>query len=103
MNGNTPLQTAMNGRNPVPMAALLIRHGVNVNIKDEHGTAPLHLAIYEGNGELAKLLIEAGADAQSRTDASNAPVQVAASAGVPGASGAATFFEQVGCPESLNR
>lgn len=88
----------------------------------------MHLAIHEGNGELAKLLIEAGADVQARTDADKTPVQVAASAGVPEvltllvAAGApvnftirwetptwtlpgraATFPEQGGCPESPNR
>ena len=82
-DGNTPLLAAMNGRNPMAMVALLIQRGVDVNLKDEHGTAPLHLAIHSGHGDLARLLIEAGADVQTANNAGNTPVQVAAFAGLP--------------------
>ncbi|HBP53153.1 MAG TPA: hypothetical protein DD643_01820 [Synechococcus sp. UBA8638] len=82
-DGNTPLLAAVGGRNPTAMVALLIRHGVDVNAKDEHGNAPLHLVIHEGNGALAKLLIEGGADVLATNNAGNSPVQVAAFAGLP--------------------
>ena len=82
-DGNTPLLAAVGGRNPTAMVALLIQHGVDVNLKDEHGVAPLHRAIHSGHGDLARLLIEAGADVQARNHAGNTPVQVAAFAGLP--------------------
>ena len=82
-HGNTPLLAAVGGRNPTAMVALLIRHGVNVDVTDNHGTAPLHRAIHSSHGDLAKLLIEAGADVQARNHAGNTPVQVAAFAGLP--------------------
>jgi len=76
-HGNTPLLAAMNGRNPAAMVALLIRHGVDVNLKDEHDVAPLHLAIHRGHGDLAQLLIEAGADVQAANNAGNTPLDLA--------------------------
>ena len=80
--GRTPLHTA-SSVNHIEMARLLIKHGANVNAKDESDNSPLHLAIYEGHGKLAKLLIESGAYVDSRNYNGNLPIQVAAFAGLP--------------------
>ena len=64
------------------MVKLLLKHGANVDAED-NSDSPLHLAIHAGHGELARLLMEAGADVQARNHAGNPPVQVAAFAGLP--------------------
>ena len=81
--GYTPLHTAASV-NHIEMVKLLIKHGANINSKDESDNSPLHLAIYNGHGKLAKLLIESGAYIHSRNYNGNTPIQMAAHAGLPG-------------------
>ncbi len=78
----TPLHMAASV-NHIQMVKLLIKHGANINSKDEADNSPLHMAIYGGHGKLAKLLIESGAYVHSRNYNGNLPVQVAAHAGLP--------------------
>ena len=40
----------------------LIKEGVDVNSKDEDGWTPLHLAAYSGKKDVAKLLLDKGAE-----------------------------------------
>ena len=80
--GYTPLHTAASV-NHIEMVKLLIKHGANINSKDEADNSPLHLAIYNGHGKLAKLLIESGAYIHSRNYNDNLPIQMAAYAGLP--------------------
>lgn len=40
----------------------LINAGANVNVKDKHGSVPLHTAAAHGNEKLVNLLLEKGAD-----------------------------------------
>lgn len=81
-DGNTPLHAAVGGRNPAAMVELLIQHGVNVDVMDNHGTAPLHTAIRSGDVAVAKALIEAGADVNAKNvnhqgDSDNSPLHLA--------------------------
>ena len=85
-DGNTPLHGAVGGRNPAAMVALLIQHGGNVDVTDNHGTAPLHMVARSGDVDVAKALIEAGADVNARNvnyegDADNSPLHLAIHAG----------------------
>ena len=80
--GYTPLHTAASV-NHIEMVKLLIKHGANINSKDEADNSPLHWAIYNGHGKLANLLIESGAYIHSRNYNDNLPIQVAAHAGLP--------------------
>ena len=80
--GYTSLHTAASV-NHIEMVKLLIKHGANINSKDESDNSPLHMAIYGGHGKLAKLLIESGAYIHSRNYNDNLPIQMAAHAGLP--------------------
>lgn len=44
------------------MISFLLQQGFDVNSRDQSGATPLHLAVAQGYGDLAKLLLEYGAD-----------------------------------------
>ena len=46
-------------------ARRLLASGINLEARDNRGFTPLHTAIWEGHEEMAKLLIESGADVNS--------------------------------------
>ena len=48
-------------------AKVLVAHGINVNQKGEEGYSPLHLACEYGHKDIARLLLENGADPFART------------------------------------
>jgi len=56
---NTPLHAAVSRKEAAEVVTALISKGANVNAKGLHGTTPLMKAV---NLEMAKLLVEAGAD-----------------------------------------
>lgn len=60
-----------------PMVELLLRHGANVNAKQQAGVTPLHSAAHNGQTHLAKLLIRNGADVQAKTDEGKTPLDMA--------------------------
>jgi uncharacterized protein len=59
--GFTPLLYAAR-ENCVACVDVLVKHGADLNMPDPDGVSPLHLAIINSNWDLAKKLIEAGAD-----------------------------------------
>lgn len=52
-------------RSPVALAVMLA-HGADPNAADDRGVRPLSIALSEGNGQLARELLEAGADSRGR-------------------------------------
>jgi ankyrin repeat protein len=55
------------------IVSILLQHGADIERGDEHGWRPLHLACYGGHTEIAKILIDAGADIHAATVAWNEP------------------------------
>lgn len=49
-------------------AKTLIKNGINVNQRGEHGFTPLHEACSCGRKEMVELLLEHGADVRARTE-----------------------------------
>jgi uncharacterized protein len=71
----TPLHSAVAQSN-VAIPELLIKHGAQVNARQEGGFSPLHAAAQSGNLELAKLLLEHGADVNAKTDRGKTPLDL---------------------------
>ncbi len=57
----TPLHKLVTGKNNDQKVLMLIREGANINAQDNEGQTPLHYAMRNGRGEMAKLLIDHGA------------------------------------------
>lgn len=60
------------------LARTLIRYGADVNIKDNEGFTPLHLAAARGDISSVKMLLDAGADHDAKTDEGDSVVYAAA-------------------------
>ena len=57
---------------------LLAVDGINVNYKDfSYGSSPLHIAAYKGHPLIIRLLHQAGAKLESRTDYGSTPLHLA--------------------------
>ncbi|MGG4490593.1 ankyrin repeat domain-containing protein [Metabacillus idriensis] len=59
---NTALHAAIAGKQSPKLIKLLLQNGANVNAIDSDGHAPIQTAAFEGNTEIASLLIHNGAD-----------------------------------------
>ncbi|HJR71536.1 MAG TPA: ankyrin repeat domain-containing protein, partial [Gammaproteobacteria bacterium] len=59
--GFTPLLYAAR-ENCIACVDVLLKHGVDIDLPDPDGVTPLHVAIMNANWDLAKRLIDAGAD-----------------------------------------
>ena len=59
----------------------LISKGANVNVKDRWGWAPMSMAAYGGYPEIAKLLMEAGADLDYQDVDGDTPLDLATNKG----------------------
>ncbi|GLD95157.1 hypothetical protein PINS_up003782 [Pythium insidiosum] len=66
--GNTPLMRALGGTPSREVITLLIDYGARVNTKDKQGNTPLHLALAEGHEDIARLLVELGADPMAKNE-----------------------------------
>ena len=77
-DGDTPLTTAMFGNNPGVVVKELIAYGANVNAKNFHGLAPLHLAAVRNVAIAIPLLKDEGADIDVRDNADHTPLHLAA-------------------------
>ena len=77
-DGNTALHVAAANGN-VEMVKLLLKNNASVNIKaPNYGKTPLHEAceIYEGNPEVVRLLLDAGAKVDTRDDRGYLPIHL---------------------------
>lgn len=63
---NTALHAAIAGKQSAEIVELLIAHGADVNAVDSDGHTPLQTAAFEGNTEIAGLLIKSGANISAR-------------------------------------
>ena len=61
------------GNGHIDIVKLLIEADAYVNTKDNYGGTALMLALEEGQPEIAKLLKEAGADANAKRELQKAP------------------------------
>jgi ankyrin repeat protein len=76
--GNTPLQRIVEGEN-VQLAKWVLNAGGNVNVKKpENGRMPLHTATLTGNTDMAKVLLEHGAEVNGKETNGTTPLQIAA-------------------------
>ncbi|PHH71892.1 hypothetical protein CDD82_6283 [Ophiocordyceps australis] len=64
-----------------PMVRLLVRHGADMNARDERGRTVLHDVAESNDGDMARLLLDNGADAGAVDAAGMAALDVAASLG----------------------
>ncbi len=80
--GNTPLHNAVSRENP-DVVFVLIHSGANVNVRGILGETPLHKAVFgiDQSPEIAKLLIDNGADTYVANDAGHPPLKIAALSG----------------------
>jgi|SRR5579859_7925014 len=56
---------------------LLIKHGANVNAKQQQGITPLHETTHNGKMELTRLLLDHGAAANVKTENGQTPLDMA--------------------------
>lgn len=68
----------------VRRALELVAEGADPNARDKAGYAPLHVSAARGDGDLARVLLDAGADVRARTAAGDTPLYVATHWGHPG-------------------
>ena len=96
----TPLHVAVTGQSP-KMVRLLLEHGadpdaattgglspcpacpdsISNHVAFKAGVTPLHLAVYQGNAELVRLLLEHGADINRESKNGETPLAIAVACG----------------------
>lgn len=54
----------------------LVEHGARIDVKNERGRTPLHLAALHNNYDVCKFLIEHGASTQAKDENGETPVQM---------------------------
>jgi ankyrin repeat protein len=64
---NTALHAAIAGNKSKEVIEMLIKNGTDVNAVDSNEHTPIQAAAFEGNLEIARLLIENGADLSRKT------------------------------------
>ncbi len=74
--GLTPLQYTALRNKPLCMKTL-ISYGADLNITEANGATALHGAVYHGNLESVKILMEAGADPNKQDNFGNTPLSLA--------------------------
>src|SRR5579862_1650484 len=77
---NHPLHAAASGRHG-GVIKLLVDHGANVNARQHGGWTAMHAAARNGDLEIAKTLLAAGADVAPRADNNQSPLDLALTEG----------------------
>ncbi|HEX2521529.1 MAG TPA: ankyrin repeat domain-containing protein [Terriglobia bacterium] len=68
-------------RNDSETVRRLLKQGVKVDVRDEHGRTPLLLAVHHNQVEAARLVIEAGADVNAQDRMQDSPLLFAGAEG----------------------
>ncbi len=68
-------------RNDSETVRRLLKQGVKVDVRDDHGRTPLLLAVHHNQVEAARLLIEAGADVNAQDRMQDSPLLFAGAEG----------------------
>lgn len=79
--GWTPLMRAVEQNRPAVVRVLLASKRVNANARDENGHTALHHAAVQGLAEIARMLVEHGADVWVRDRAGRTPTMLALAQG----------------------
>ena len=61
----------------IDIVAMLIRHGADVNAKQQQDYTPLHQAAHAGRVDICELLLKNGADRNARTSGGQTPLDMA--------------------------
>ena len=60
----------------VSMVKKLLMYGVNPNIKDVTGNTSLHIALYDNNDDIVRLLLESNADRTIPNNYGDRPIDI---------------------------
>ena len=71
------LDVARNGINDRDVLRFLLKQGAQINIQDDEGNTPLHIAVNLGHRVLVRQLITRGADLNLKNKAGNNPLELA--------------------------
>ena len=71
-----PLHSAVASRN-TEIVTLLLQHGADINVRQQHGFTPLHTAAQHGDAEMIKILLEHQADINAITNAGETAMDIA--------------------------
>lgn len=77
----TPLHAAVAGKH-LEIAEMLIKHGANVNAKQQNDVTPMHSAAQNGQAAMIKLLIDNKADVHAKTSDGKTPSDLAKEKGL---------------------
>jgi ankyrin repeat protein len=70
-------------KSSLEIARLLVNSGADVNVTDDEGCAPLHVAARFGYREIAELLLGSGASLDGRNNEQQTPLELSCSYGKP--------------------
>lgn len=71
------------GANHLTNAEAVLKAGAKINLRDNNGNTPLHIAVAASRGDLARLYLENGADANDRDRSGRTPLLMAVVAHPP--------------------
>ena len=75
--GTTPLMHVITGGGNEQLCKALLGHGALVDFQDQRGSTALHLAVIRNQQTVARLLIEAGASPELRSNSGQSPISLA--------------------------
>lgn len=81
-NGNSALLLHEEWSCDKNVVKALVNAGADVNARNKQGNTPLHLALKNGNGEVARFLIKKGADCSVPNEKQVTPMQIAVEKGM---------------------
>ncbi len=68
-------------KNSLNIVKILIKYGANVNVKDNSGWTPLHIAAWYSDLDIVKYLVEKGADVNAKDNLGQTPLHISTNKG----------------------